>query len=64
MKELKCLDCDEKFKASSPEEMMKAMMPHYMESHKEMIEEQSEETKEEWMKRFHEGWEAAKEIEE
>ena len=61
MKEMKCLDCDEKFSAETPDAMMQAMMPHYMEKHKEMMEGQNDETKEDWMKRFHELWEAAPE---
>jgi len=63
MKEMKCIDCGEgSFKAETAEEMMKVMMPHYMEAHKEMMAGQNEETREEWMKRFGEKWEEAEEI--
>jgi hypothetical protein len=62
MKEMKCLDCEEKFKAETPDEMMKAMMPHYMSNHAEMMAQGSKETKEEWMKRFNKEWEEVKEI--
>ena len=62
MKEMKCLDCEESFKADSPDEMMKAMMPHYMQAHKEMMEGQNSESKEEWMKRFHKNFDEAEEI--
>ena len=61
MKEMKCLDCAETFKAETSAEMMQTMMPHYIDAHKEMMEEQSDETKEEWMKRFNEEWEKAEE---
>jgi LPS sulfotransferase NodH len=62
MKTMKCLDCDEKFKAETSEEMIKTMMPYYMEKHAEMMKGQNEETKEEWMKRFNKDWEEAEEI--
>jgi guanylate kinase len=62
MKEMKCLDCDEMFKAETPEEMMMTMMPHYMEKHADMMKEQNEETKEEWMKRFNKAWEESEEL--
>tara|TARA_Y100000310_G_scaffold297004_1_gene329696 strand:+ start:970 stop:1143 length:174 start_codon:yes stop_codon:yes gene_type:complete len=53
---MKCLDCEETFKAETPEEMMKAMMPHYMEKHKEIMEAGTEESKKEWMEKFHKIW--------
>lgn len=60
MKKMKCIDCGKGgFEAESAEEMMKVMMPHYMESHKEMIESGSDESKAEWMKRFYSEWEKA-----
>lgn len=61
MKEMKCLDCDERFKANSPEEMMKTMMPHYMKKHKEIMSGSAKESKEDWMKRFYSEWEKAEE---
>ena len=62
MKQMKCIDCHEgNFKAETSEEMMKAMMPHYMEKHKEMMAGNSKESKEEWMKRFNEEWDKTKE---
>lgn len=64
MKEMKCLDCEKTFKANSPEEMMKTMMPHYMSDHKDIMDKGTEETKGEWMKNFNEDWESAEEIEE
>jgi hypothetical protein len=62
MKEMKCLDCDQTFKAETPDEMMKVMMPHYMSVHSEMMKGQNEETKKEWMKRFNKDWEDAEEV--
>lgn len=62
MKEMKCLDCDEKFKANSPDEMMQTMMPHYKEAHAEMMAKGTEESKAVWMKKFHEDWEASEEV--
>lgn len=57
MKQMKCLDCEKTFKAETPDEMMKTMMPHYMEDHKEIMEKGTEESKAEWMKKFNEEWE-------
>ena len=62
MKEMSCLDCEEKFQAESPNEMMQTMLPHYMEKHKEIMETNTEESKNEWMDRFHKEWEQAEEI--
>lgn len=62
MKQMKCLDCDETFKAETPEEMIQTMMPHYMSDHEDMMKRQNEETKEEWMKRFNKEWEEAEEV--
>jgi len=62
MKEMKCLDCDETFKAESSEEMMKAMMPHYMSDHKELMAKGTEEDKKVWMGKFNKNWEEAEEI--
>lgn len=59
---MKCLDCDKKFSAGSSDEMMQAMMPHYQEDHKEMMEGNASESKEEWFTRFNKEWEGAKEI--
>jgi len=58
MRKIKCLDCDHQFEigADTQEEAMKEMMPHYMEVHKEMMENGTEESKKEWMTRFHEAW--------
>lgn len=58
---MSCIDCGEgSFSAETEEEMMKNMMPHYMEKHKEMMEGRSEESHADWMKRFKEKWEEAK----
>jgi len=61
MKEMKCPDCEKTFEAETSDEMMKAMMPHYMSDHKEIMEAGTEESKEAWMKKFHEDWKEAKE---
>ncbi len=62
MKQMKCLDCGEMFKAKTPNEMMKEMMPHYMKKHSEMMKGQNKETQEEWMQRFDKEWKKAKDI--
>jgi len=62
MKEMKCLDCEKTFKAESPEEMMKTMMPHYMSDHEDIMKAGTEETKKVWMEKFNKEWEEAKEV--
>lgn len=59
---MKCLDCDEKFRAESSDEMLQKMMPHYMEKHSEMMKNGSEESKKEWFERFALDWDNAEEI--
>ena len=62
MKEMKCLDCDNTFKANSSDEMMKVMMPHYMSDHKDLMASGTEEKKKVWMEKFNKNWEEAEEI--
>lgn len=62
MKEINCLDCDELFKAETSDEMLKTLLPHYMTVHKDIMSNLTDEIKEDWMKRFHEKWNNAIEI--
>ena len=62
MKEMKCPDCEEKFKAETPKEMMQTMMPHYMEKHKDIMAEGTDEKMKVWMEKFNKDWEEAEEI--
>ena len=57
-----CYDCDKEFQAESGKEILDLMHPHYMESHKEIIEGADEEKKAVWMKQFNSDWEAAEEV--
>jgi len=61
MKKLKCLDCEEVFEAETSEAMLKTMMPHYMEKHKEIMAAGTDESKKVWMEKFNKDWEATKE---
>jgi uncharacterized C2H2 Zn-finger protein len=63
MKEMKCPDCDKIFKANSPDEMMKAMHPHYMEDHAEIVKNGDEEQRKAWMEKFNKDFEDAEEVE-
>ena len=63
MKEMKCIDCDEKFSTETKDEMMQKMMPHYKSDHKDIMESGTKEGKEEWMKKFGEAWDKAEEKE-
>lgn len=61
MKALSCPDCDKMYEAETPEALLEAMHPHYMEDHKDIIASASPEKKEAWMKQFYADWEAAEE---
>lgn len=62
MKKIKCLDCEKEFMSDSKEDVLNQMMPHYMESHKDMMENGNEESKAEWFDRFNKVWESAEEV--
>jgi hypothetical protein len=62
MKKITCPDCTEEFQAETEKEVLDAMHPHYMGSHKEIISSANEEQKKEWMAAFHENWEKAEEV--
>jgi len=64
MKEIKCLDCEETFKAESSDDAMQQMMPHYKSEHAEMMEKGTEEDRKVWFEKFNKDWEEAKEVEE
>lgn len=61
MKEMKCLECDEKFKAESADSMLQEMMPHYKEKHSEMMANGDDASRKEWFNRFNKEWEEAAE---
>lgn len=48
--------------SDSKEDVLNQMMPHYMESHKDMMENGNEESKAEWFDRFNKVWESAEEV--
>lgn len=52
MKTITCLDCEEQFSGETPEAIQQAMMPHYMEMHKEVMEAGNDEKKKEWFVEF------------
>lgn len=62
MKKITCLDCDREFTAETKDDAMKAMHPHYMEDHKDVMAAGNEEKKKEWFERFEREWEAAPEV--
>ncbi|MCA9354243.1 MAG: DUF1059 domain-containing protein [Candidatus Kaiserbacteria bacterium] len=59
MKTIACLDCSQQFSGETPEEVMQAMMPHYMVDHKEVMEGGNEEKKKEWFAEFQRRWNVA-----
>ena len=62
MKKIKCLDCETEFISDSKEDVLNQMMPHYMDSHSEMMKEGTEESKKEWFERFDKNWGEAEQI--
>ena len=49
MKILNCDLCDHKAQGGTFEEWMKALRPHYMEAHADVVKDGSEEQREKWM---------------
>ena len=49
MKTLKCDLCDHEAQGETFEEWMKALRPHYMEAHADVVKDGSEEKREKWM---------------
>ena len=62
MKTITCIDCDKQFSGETKEEAMKAMHPHYMEDHKDVMANANEENKKEWFAELDRRWEAAPEV--
>ena len=49
MKTLKCDLCEVTAKGETFEEWMKALQPHYMKAHADVVKDHSEEDREKWM---------------
>ena len=49
MKTLKCDLCEYEAQGKTFEEWMKALQPHYMEAHADVVKDGSEEKREKWM---------------
>ena len=49
MKTLKCDLCEHEAQGEVFEEWMKALRPHYMEAHADVVKDGSEEKREKWM---------------
>ena len=48
MKTITCLDCEERFTGATPEEIMEAMMPHYMDVHSDLMNEGDDGLRDGW----------------
>jgi hypothetical protein len=59
MKTITCLDCDQLFSGETVEEVMEAMMPHYMEDHPNRMNESSEGLRDGWFFDLNERFDAA-----
>lgn len=62
MKKINCPDCGKEFTASSMEDAMGQMMPHYMEDHKDIMAAGDEEKKKAWLDAFRVTWNETPEI--
>lgn len=62
MKKITCIDCDKVFEIETKVEGMKAMMPHYMDDHKEVMAAGTEESKKAWFAEYDKRWEEAVEL--
>ncbi len=62
MKTITCLDCDRQFSGETAEEVMEAMMVHYMEDHPELLDAETGEPYDGWFIEFNRRWDAAPEL--
>lgn len=62
MKKITCLDCEMEFVAETPKDAQTKMMPHYMESHKDIMDAGTDENKKKWMEDFDKKWNEAEEV--
>ncbi len=62
MKEFKCYDCDEKFKAETKEELLDHLYKHYLKEHRKVIAGANPTEKQAWMNRFEKDWAEASEL--
>ena len=61
MKTITCLDCEQQFSGDTPEEVMEAMMPHYLTDHADIMDAGTEELRDGWFVEFNRRWDAAEE---
>ena len=63
MKTIQCPEagCDYAVEASSMEDAMQKLMPHYKEAHAEMMEQGTEEERKVWMANFQKQWDETSE---
>jgi len=61
MKQIKCYECEETFKAETREDMLNALYAHYMEKHPEVIPNATDADKKAWMEKFETDWVTAEE---
>ena len=59
MKSIQCQHCEEYFEGETKEATQWAMLPHYKESHPDVMANNSDSDKKSWMAEFDRRWEAA-----
>ena len=59
MKTITCLDCDHKFSGNTAEEVMEAMMPHYLKDHKDVLDADTQEQRDGWFSEFNRRFDTA-----
>ena len=62
MKKITCVDCEEQFEGETKEDVMKAMHPHYMEAHKDVMADANEEKKKAWFAELDKRWNEAEDV--
>lgn len=55
-------DCAYSVAADSPEAAMEALKPHYMEAHRDIMEQGNDVSRKQWYADFEAAWKAAPEI--
>ena len=62
MKTITCIDCAEQFSGETVENIMEAMMPHYMNDHKDIMDAGTEEQRDGWFAELNRRFDAAEEM--
>lgn len=61
MRNIECLDCDNKFSGETQKEVLDQMHPHYMQDHQDVMKDGDEAKKKVWFDEFQKRWDDGEE---